>query len=213
MTLSGMGSGCGRAGCGGGTSTLMAAPELTRWLGSRIVCPSTSTVPASIRLLSRERESSARWRASTRSSLSPASSEVTTTDVGVGEGNSEGAAMNASGARRRANLSIASEPAESEAAAQVLARARVIMLISALTTALAVAAVVGVIGYRMFGGNGAVVTADDIIPLPKGARLISTSASAGRLAVLIELDGVNELRTFDIKTLKQTGRLRFPREP
>ena len=121
--------------------------------------------------------------------------------------------MNVSGARRRANLSIASEPAESEAAAQVLARARVIMLISALTTALAVAAVVGVIGYRMFGGNGAVVTADDIIPLPKGARLISTSASAGRLAVLIELDGVNELRTFDIKTLKQTGRLRFPREP
>ena len=69
-----------------------------------------------------------------------------------------------------------------------------------------------VIGYRMFG-SGPVVTTDDIIPLPKGARLISTSASAGRLAVLIEVDGVNELRTFDIKTLKQTGRPRFTREP
>jgi len=118
--------------------------------------------------------------------------------------------MNVSGARRRANLSIAGEPAES-AAAQVVARARIIMLISALTTALAVAAVVTVIGYRMFGG--AVATSEDTIALPKGARLISTSASAGRLAVLIEVDGGNELLTFDIKTLKQTGRLRFPREP
>ena len=120
--------------------------------------------------------------------------------------------MNVSGARRRANLSIASEPAES-AVAQLVARARIIMLISALTTVLAIGAVVTVIGYRMFGGNGPTVATDDIIPLPKGARLISTSASAGRLAVLIEIDGVNELRTFDIKTLKQTGRLRFTREP
>jgi len=120
--------------------------------------------------------------------------------------------MNVSGARRRANLSIAGEPAES-AAAQVVARARTIMLISALTTALAIGAVVAVIGYRMFGGAGPVVATDDLISLPKGARLISTSASAGRLAVLIEIDGGNELRTFDIKTLKQTGRLRFTREP
>src|SRR5215472_214480 len=157
-----MGSGSGRAGRGGGTSTLIAAPELTRWLGSRIVWPSTSTVPASISVLRRERDSSVRWRASTRSSLSPASSGATRTDVGVGEGR----VMNVSGARRRANLSIADEPAES-AAAQVVAR----------------------------------------------ARIISTSASAGRVAVLIELDGVNELRIFDIKTLKQTGRLRFTREP
>jgi len=120
--------------------------------------------------------------------------------------------MNVSGARRRANLSIAGEPAES-AAAHVVARARNIMLISALTTLLAIAAVITVIGYRMFGGSTPVVATDDIISLPKGARLISTSASAGRLAVLFEVDGVNELRTFDIKTLKQTGRLRFTREP
>jgi hypothetical protein len=119
--------------------------------------------------------------------------------------------MNVSGARRRANLSIAGEPAES-AAAQVVARARILMLIAALTTALAIAAVVSVIGYRMFGASSTMTT-DDVIPLPKGAGLISTSASAGRLAVLIEVDGVNELRTFDIKTLKQTGRLRFTREP
>ena len=110
--------------------------------------------------------------------------------------------------RRHGNLAIAAEPAQSEAT-QLVQRARMMMLISALTTALAIAAVVGVIGYRMFSTNTSTVAADDTIPLPKGARLISTSASAGRLAVLIELDGVNELRTFDIKTLRQTGRLRF----
>jgi len=87
------------------------------------------------------------------------------------------------------------------------------MLISALTTVLAIGAVVAVIGYRMFAASGPIVVTDDTIALPKGTRLISTSASAGRLAVLIEVDGINELRTFDIKTLKQTGRLRFTREP
>jgi hypothetical protein len=131
----------------------------------------------------------------------------------VGEGNTEGDAMNVSGARRRVNLSIASEPAESSAA-KVVARARLIMLlISALTTALAIAAVVAAIGYRLFGNGVVTAASEEVIPLPKGARLISTSASAGRLAVLIELDGTSELRTFDIKTLKQTGRLHFTREP
>jgi hypothetical protein len=119
---------------------------------------------------------------------------------------------NTSSAGRRANLSIAGEPAES-AAAQVVARARVVMLISALTTALAIAAVAAVIGYRMFNSGAVTVATEDLVQLPKGARVISTSASAGRVAVLIELDGANELRTFDIKTLKQTGRLRFTREP
>lgn len=120
--------------------------------------------------------------------------------------------MNVSGVRRRANLSIAGEGAESSAA-QVVARGRIIMLISALTTALAIAAVVTVIGYRMFGGAAVAVATDDLLSLPKGARVISTSASAGRLAVLIEVDGANEIRTFDIKTLRETGRLRFTREP
>jgi hypothetical protein len=31
--------------------------------------------------------------------------------------------------------------------------------------------------------------------------------------VLIDINGASELRTFDIKTLKQTGRLRFATEP
>jgi hypothetical protein len=115
---------------------------------------------------------------------------------------------------RRSNLSTTGEAAESEAA-QMVARARVMMLISALTTILAIAAVITVIGYRVFSQGGSVAPGggDDIITLPKGARVVSTSASAGRLAVLIETDGVSELRTYDIKTLKQTGRVRFVPQP
>ncbi len=86
------------------------------------------------------------------------------------------------------NLSAPADPAESEAASLV-ARARVMMIISALTTALAIAAVVAVIGYRMFAA-GSVATVDGVIALPKGARVISATASAGRLAVLVEAGGV-----------------------
>jgi hypothetical protein len=94
----------------------------------------------------------------------------------------------------------------------LVARARLMMIISALTTLIAIAAVVSVIGYRVFNSGGP-VGFDGIISLPKGARIISTSASAGRVAVLIDINGATELRTFDIKTLKQTGRLQFATEP
>ena len=95
----------------------------------------------------------------------------------------------------------------------LVARARLMMIISALTTLIAIAAVVSVIGYRVFNSGGGAISADGIITLPKGARLISTVASGGRVAVLIDIGGTSELRTFDIKTLKQTGRLQFATEP
>jgi hypothetical protein len=109
------------------------------------------------------------------------------------------------------NLSGAADGPES-AAAQLVGRARVMMVISGLTTALAIAAVVTVIGYRMFAGAAA-VSGDGIVTLPKGAHIISTVASAGRIAVLLDVDGATELRLFDIKTLKPTGRIRFAVEP
>ena len=108
------------------------------------------------------------------------------------------------------NNNLSGNPADGDAGALV-ARARLMMIISALTTLIAIAAVVSVIGYRMF--NSGAIGADGIVTLPKGARLISTSASAGRIAVLIDVGGTSELLTFDIKTLKQTGRLRFATEP
>jgi hypothetical protein len=106
-------------------------------------------------------------------------------------------------------------PPNADAEAMV-ARARTLMIISALTTLIAIAAVVSVIGYRMVNASGAGISAiagDGVIALPKGARVISTVASGGRVAVLIEIGGTSELITFDIKTLKQTGRLRFATEP
>jgi hypothetical protein len=109
------------------------------------------------------------------------------------------------------NNTVAGNPPIADAGA-LAARARLMMIISALTTLIAIAAVVSVIGYRVFN-NGGPVGFDGIITLPKGARVVSTAASAGRIAVLIDVNGVSELRTFDIKTLKQTGRLQFATEP
>ena len=109
------------------------------------------------------------------------------------------------------NSNLSANPPNADADG-LLARARLMMIISALTTLIAIAAVVSVIGYRMFNSGGA-IGADGVITLPKGARLISTMASGGRVAVLIDVGGVSELWTFDIKTLKQTGRLRFATEP
>lgn len=110
------------------------------------------------------------------------------------------------------NNNLSGNPPNADTGALV-ARARLMMIISALTTLIAIAAVVSVIGYRVFNSGGGAIGADGIITLPKGARLISTVASGGRVAVLIDIGGVSELRTFDIKTLKQTGRLRFATEP
>jgi hypothetical protein len=109
-------------------------------------------------------------------------------------------------------LPAGADSAESETA-RLVTRARVMMIISALTTVLAIVAVVAVVGYRIFAAGSGAIGGDGIVTLPKGARVISTSASGGRVAVLFDLNGESELRTFDIKTLKQTGRMRFATEP
>ena len=99
------------------------------------------------------------------------------------------------------------------AAARMVAKVRWLMLISGATTLLAVAAVLGVIGYRVFKAEGSAAAADVTALLPKGARVVAISAAADRIVVTIELGGTLEGRTFDLKTLKATGRLRFATEP
>jgi hypothetical protein len=122
--------------------------------------------------------------------------------------------LNPRGGSPGGNLSGGLEGSESDTA-RLVARARVMMIISVLTTALAIAAVVTVIGYRMFSGAGGPNSpaTDEFVTLPKGARIISTVASAGRLAVTLDIGGTTELRIYDIKTMKQTGRIRFAIEP
>src|SRR5471032_2310720 len=105
------------------------------------------------------------------------------------------------------------EPTPEQAA--MFARVRRMMLIAGLTTALAVAAVLIAIGYRLFRSEGSVTAAatDTTSMLPKGARIISTGVAGDRLVVTLDVGGVTEIRTFDARTLKATGKLKFVSEP
>jgi hypothetical protein len=105
-------------------------------------------------------------------------------------------------------------PETGNMASRMVARVRWLMIISGLTTLVAIAAVIGVIGDRISRtGGGAAAIADGIIMVPKGARVIASSVSDDRLAVTLDIAGATEIRTFDLKTLKQTGRIRFATEP
>jgi hypothetical protein len=100
------------------------------------------------------------------------------------------------------------------AAARVVARVRWLMLISGVTTLVAIAAVLGVIGYRVFKTEGsAAAPADVTAALPKGARIVAVAVAEDRIAVTIDVGGAIEIRTFDARSLKPTGRLRFATEP
>jgi hypothetical protein len=88
------------------------------------------------------------------------------------------------------------------------------MLIAGATTLLAVLAVIGVIGYRVFkSGESAAATPDVTALLPKGSRIVATAVAQDRIAVTLDIGGATEVRTFDIRTLRPTGRLRFATEP
>src|ERR1700756_2587564 len=106
---------------------------------------------------------------------------------------------------------VAPEPPPEQAA--LLARVRRMMLIAGLTTALAVAAVLIAIGYRLFRTEGSTVAPDITATLPKGARIVATGIAGDRLMVTLDIGGVTEIRTFDAHTLKAAGRLKFASEP
>ena len=104
--------------------------------------------------------------------------------------------------------------AADELASRMVGRVRWLMIISGFTTLVAIAAVVGVIGYRLSRSGGtSVATTDGIVVLSKGARVIATGVADDRLVVTLDIGGATEIRTFDLKTLKETGRIRFATEP
>jgi hypothetical protein len=105
----------------------------------------------------------------------------------------------------------APEPTPEQAA--LFARVRRLMLIAGLTTALAVAAVLIAVGYRLFRTEGSAVASDITTTLQKGARIVSTGVAGDRLVVTLDIGGSVEIRTFDAKTMKPAGRLRFATEP
>ena len=106
---------------------------------------------------------------------------------------------------------VAPEPTQEQAA--LLARVRRMMLIAALTTTLAVAAVLIAVGYRLFRTEGTAPVTDITATLPKGARIVATGVAGDRLVVTLDIGGATEIRTFDAHTLKPAGRLKFVSEP
>ena len=98
-------------------------------------------------------------------------------------------------------------------AARAVARVRLMMVVSMATTLVAVIAVVTVIGYRLLRSEGSAPAADATGLLPKGARIVATAVAEDRIVVTLEIGGATEIRTFDLRTLRQTGRLRFATEP
>jgi hypothetical protein len=105
---------------------------------------------------------------------------------------------------------VAPEPTPEQAA--LFARVRRMMLIAGLTSALAVAAVLIAVGYRLFRSGESAVVTDTTAVLPKGARIVSTGVAGDRLVVTLDIGGVTEIRTFDARTLKGTGKLKFVSE-
>jgi len=99
-----------------------------------------------------------------------------------------------------------------EQAAQI-ARVRKLMLIAGVTTAVAIGAVLVAIGYRLFTSEGSGATTDITARLPKGAKIYATAVAGDRLVLMLDVNGQTEIRTFDARTLKPTGSLRFTTEP
>ena len=82
------------------------------------------------------------------------------------------------------NPSLDDEPPLDPAAARMIAKVRWLMLISGITTMVAITAVIGVIGYRVFKSEGSAAAALDVTALlPKGARIVATAVAEDRIAV------------------------------
>jgi hypothetical protein len=98
-------------------------------------------------------------------------------------------------------------------AAQVIAKARRLMLIVTGGTFLALAVVLVIIGYRLFRSGESTMTsvAPVAATLPAGAKVLSSAVGDGRIVLTVEINGAVELRTFDLKTLKPLGQLRLSR--
>ncbi len=97
---------------------------------------------------------------------------------------------------------------------QVVARIRRLMTISLALTIVAIAIVIGIIGYRVFRNEGSARPAAEVTAmLPKGARITQTAVSEDRIVLTIEAGGSVEIRTFDLKTLQPAGRLSFVSQP
>src|SRR5205823_5772797 len=182
------------------------------------------TCPARISAFSRERDSSGKRAASTRSSRGDPSSPATVTSNLSPLFEDEPCSKEEPCFKKRLIqeeprfkkslcMTETAIPEPTPEQAVLFARVRRMMLIAGLTTALAIAAVLIAIGYRLFRSEGSLVTTDTTATLPRGARIVSTGVAGDRLVVTLDIGGITEIRTFDAKTLRPAGKLRFVNEP
>lgn len=97
----------------------------------------------------------------------------------------------------------------------VVDRVRRMSALSGFATVLGIAVVLGVIGWKLSRSADHAPPpqpADVMALLPKGARIIAAQTAGDRLVVTVDVGGAIEVRTFDTRTLQQTGRLRFVEE-
>src|SRR4249920_1025992 len=93
---------------------------------------------------------------------------------------------------------------------RIVAKVRRLMMIASLTTFIAVAVLIAVIGYRVFKGEGRAQSATDISTvLPTGAKVLSSAIGEGRVVLTVEVNGAVELLSFDLNSLKPLGRVRL----
>jgi hypothetical protein len=103
-------------------------------------------------------------------------------------------------------------------AARAVHQVRRLMLIATATTFVAVAVVLGVIGYRVFKSGGSLTAngqtmSDAVAQLPAGGKIVSTAVGDNRIVLTVDLGGSLELYIFDLNSLKPVGRMRFAPAP
>jgi hypothetical protein len=105
------------------------------------------------------------------------------------------------------------KPLEPEAA-RAVQQVRRLMLIATATTFVAVAVVLGVIGYRVFKSGGSTPALSDVMAqLPAGGKIVSTAIGDNRIVLTVDVGGSLELHIFDLNSLKAVGRMRFAPAP
>jgi hypothetical protein len=102
--------------------------------------------------------------------------------------------------------------------AAVIARVKRLMLIASLTTVIAVGAVFGVIGYRVFHWQGSAALPPPPnqpieAALPAGTKVLSTAVGDGHIVLTVEVNGAIELLSFDLQSLRPLGRMRLAPKP
>lgn len=91
---------------------------------------------------------------------------------------------------------------------RVYRRLRMLTLIGALTMGVGFMAVMSVIAYRLVKASPRPAgEAAKTLQLPAGAKVVSTTADAGRIVVTVEHDARVTLHVFDAASLVETGRL------